>query len=230
MLKSMLTITFLILKQDFYQFSRISNKISENLIFFFLSIFIFAFSISNLAYEKFFIEQISIALIWFCLFFSVLFQTDSLFLEDFKDGTLQQYFLYEQNLFWVIFAKILSNWIIFCLPIILCFPILSLILDLSIILILKISFSALLVSLFFKLICAFCAAMTLSPEINKSVLLLIIFPLIIPVIVFANYTLIGQNFWQGIMLITALIMFLGPILMLIISEIIKISISNLSDN
>jgi len=45
-------------------------------------------------------------------------------------------------------------------------------------------------------------------------------------IVFANYTIMAGNFWSGMQMITALILFLAPILIFLISEILKISISN----
>jgi len=217
---------FLILKQDFLRLFRINNKISENLILFFLSVFIFSFSIANISYDEAIIERVSVALIWFCLFFAVLFNSGSMFMEDFKDSSLQQYLLYTENLFWLVLSKIISNWLIFCLPIILFMPLITLILDLSLGIIYKILLSSILVSLFFKLICAFCAAIALSPSINKSVLLLIIFPIVIPMIVFANYTIMAGNFWSGMQMITALILFLAPILIFLISEILKISISN----
>jgi len=214
---------FLIFKNQFLLNCRDSGYIINAIIFFFLSIVIFSLPIAYFE-NKEFLQIISISVIWFCLFFVILLNVDNIFQQDFKDGTLEQFIINGDNFFFIILSKIISSWMIFCLPIISIIPLACLLLYISSHIIFNIFIISILVSFLMKLLVVFGASILLLPSVGRSMLLLIVFPLIIPVIIFANSALMVGGFFTAVEFLLSIVCFMTPILTLAVVEIIKITI------
>jgi heme exporter protein B len=214
---------FLIFKNQFLLNYRDSSYITNAVIFFFLSIVIFSLPIASFE-NKESLEIISISFIWFCLLFAILLNVENIFQQDFKDGTLEQFIIHGDNLFFIILSKVISSWIIFCFPIISIIPLACLLLNISSHFIFNIIFVSILVSFLINLLTVFGASILLLPSASRSMLLLIIFPLVIPVIIFANSALLVSEFSFAIKFLFSIACFMTPILTLAVAEIIRITI------
>ena len=214
-----LAIIYRDLKLAFSSLGQFFNAI----IFFFVSISIFAISSANLPV----FDQLDyqICIIWFCLIFVNIIGISSFLKEDFVDGSLEQILVNNRNLELVIISKILANWLIFSLPLITFLPLAAIILKIDVILWQKLVLMAILVTLIINLIGCFCASLTLSCNKNESLITILILPLIIPVIIFANSAFTNVNGFSNAVIFLGLIFaFLAPLLIILTSLAVKIAI------
>jgi heme exporter protein B len=208
-----------LLKQEINlkKFSSLANP----MIFFFIAISIFAFSIQNLSGIN--LNQLNISLIWFCLTFSIMLGLGNIFKEDFEDGTLEQLFLSGEIFELIIAVKILANWLIYCLPIIIILPLFSFIFNLGNPVNLVII--SIIISLIISLIVSFCASLLLLNNSAQSLLTILVLPLTIPAIIFANSALSDyESFFAAFKFLLALLVFILPIMIYATSLVIKLNI------
>lgn len=201
------------------------GQIFNQLVFFFIAITIFAISFKNSALENQSNSQISV--IWFCLIFSVIIGISNFLKEDFLDGSLEQILINHPNLEIIILAKIIANWLIYSLPLIIFLPLAALILKIDLLSIQSLIALALIVTLLVNLISCFCASLTLSCNKNESLLTILILPLIIPVVIFANSAFINTDptkFFNSLFFLVLILIFLAPILIFLTSFAVKISV------
>lgn len=122
--------------------------------------------------------------IWIAAFFASLFSIQHFFVGDLQDGFLQEMLLAEIPLTLLIFVKWFTHWLMSIIPLIIVVVIFSQLYHLN--------FSSTLVCLttlilgtpILTLIETFCAALTLSLRQPGVILGILIFPLILPVILF----------------------------------------------
>ena len=203
------------------------GQILNNVIFFIIASSIFAIisAKTNILYHL--TGQISI--IWFCLLFSIIIGINNFLKDDYEDGTLEQILIKPNEFEIFIFAKFISNWLIYCLPLILFTPFIILILKINFDLWLQIMLVATITTLIINSIGCFCASLMLANNKNESLLSILILPLIIPVIIFANSAYIvknDNNFLDSIIFLSLIFSFLAPILVFASSFAIKIIVKN----
>ena len=157
---------FLIFKNQFLLNCRDNSHVVNAVIFFFLAIIIFSLPISRFE-NKESLQIIAISIIWFCLLFAILLNVENIFQKDFQDGTLEQFIIHSDNFFFIILSKIISNWVIFCLPIISTIPLACLLLDISSYIIFNIIIISILVSFLIKLLTVFGASILLLPSVGR---------------------------------------------------------------
>ena len=209
------------LKLAFSNISQIFNQI----VFFFITISIFAISLDGFAFESAAIYKICI--IWFCLIFSIIIGIGNFLKEDFLDGNLEQFLIGSNNFEIIILAKIIANWLIYCLPLIIFIPLSAIILKIDYITWQNLTLISIIITLIINLFGCFCAALCVSCDKNQSLLTILILPLIIPVIIFANSAFIdGENFSNSILFLGLILIFLAPILVFLTSLSIKIVVKN----
>lgn len=208
-------------------FSEINFKnirsFTNPLIFFCIAICIFTFCLQNISGLNF--NQLNISLIWFCLVFSIMLGLGNIFRQDFEDGTMEQLFLSGEIFELIIAIKILVNWLVYCLPIIITIPLLAFILKINQPVNLIIISS--LVSLIISLVVSFCASLLLANNSSQSLLTILVLPLTIPTIIFANaaFNVIDANqFASALKFLTALLVFILPILIFATAQVIKLNI------
>lgn len=217
-----LAIIFRDLKLAFNNISQIFNQI----VFFFIAISIFAISFNGFNFESSAIYKISV--IWFCLIFSIIISIGNFLKEDFLDGNLEQFLINSSNFEIIVLAKIIANWLIYCLPLIIFIPLAAIILKIDQISWQQLTLISAIVTLIINLIGCFCASLTLACDKNQSLLTILILPLIIPVIIFANSAFIigedAQNFSNSAIFLSLIFIFLAPILIFLSSLSLKILI------
>ncbi len=123
-------------------------------------------------------------IIWVMALLASLLSAESLFLADFRDGTLEQLVLSPQPLWLMVLAKILVHWLVTGLPLTLLSPLLGVMLSLP-----QAGYGPLLASLalgtaVLSLIGAIGAALTVAISRGGLLLSLIVMPLYMPVLIF----------------------------------------------
>lgn len=200
------------------QLKNIHNLIHA-LVFLLITTSIFAISINV---EN---SQTSIAIIWICLIFAILLANNSCFQKDFDDGTFEQLFLSGYVFELIIFAKIFANWLASCLSLIVILPIVALTLKVDSSLIFQLLTIAAIATLIINFMVAFGSSLTLSANATSLILTILILPLLIPIIIFAN-SAFNNDFLVAVKFLLALLVFLIPLLTLATTASVRININD----
>ena len=152
----------------------------------YLFIIIIFFNISISYAEKNIILELTPLMIWIaCLLICVL-NIESIFKDDYDDGSLEIFVIHNKNLEIDILAKIFSHWLLSNFPVVLIAPFLSLLLglgyDTSIVLFL----SLLIGTPTMSLLGSIAAALTISLKKNKILTSIVVLPLYIPILIFGT--------------------------------------------
>jgi len=152
----------------------------------YLFIIIIFFNISISYAEKNIILELTPLMIWIaCLLICVL-NIESIFKDDYDDGSLEIFVIHNENLEIDILAKIFSHWLLSNFPVVLIAPFLSLLLglgyDTSIVLFL----SLLIGTPTMSLLGSIAAALTISLKKNKILTSIVVLPLYIPILIFGT--------------------------------------------
>tara|TARA_B100002019_G_scaffold192666_1_gene166693 strand:- start:205 stop:906 length:702 start_codon:yes stop_codon:yes gene_type:complete len=195
---------FSLLIRDLTIYSRNKGNWINPLVFIFISITLFTIGIGPDV--KLEINH-SISIIWVVCVLSIMLCLNSLFVDDFEDGSLEQILLSPQPIYLAVLSKVFSFWTVSCLPAIVASPFLALIMNLNAFVI-----PYLIISLFFgTIILSFIGAIStsLTLSLNKGTVLssIISLPFFIPVIIFGTeFTIYASQDWS---IIPTLMMLLG---------------------
>ena len=201
-----------ILKKEFLIYSRKSSSFISPVVFFLISISLYPIGISN---DPDILKNLAPGLIWITVLLSTLISFQNIFSEDYEDGSIELLLSSRQNLSLIVLIKIFVNWIFSCLPIII----------LSVFSVFLLYFpqeglKPLIISLLIgtPTICLFGAlAGALSLGKNSITGPALMLPLSLPVLILGtqaiNYSLNGINFSSNILLLTAILVFLLPIIL-----------------
>ena len=162
-------------------YSKITDLFS-NILFFFLSIFVFIFAIGT---EEQLLQTIGVGIIWSLLLLSSTLSTRRIYEDDFKNGTLIIMHMGGLSYELIAFLKIISHFIFFQIPFLISIPIAGLFFNLNIneIIIIIITFG--IGSLILSCLGSISASMNLLNKTNFSIGSLIILLFSIPVIIFS---------------------------------------------
>ena len=154
------------------------------ILYLFIIIIFFNISISH-AGKNIILELIPL-MIWIaCLLICVL-NIESIFKDDYDDGSLEIFVIHNENLEIDILAKIFSHWLLSNFPVVLIAPFLSLLLgldyDTSIVLFLTLLIGTPTMSLLGSI----AAALTISLKKNKILTSIVVLPLYIPILIFGT--------------------------------------------
>ena len=136
--------------------------------------------------DKNILSNISPGLIWVSIVLTSLLSLNSLFHEDFYDGTLDLYRMGSLSFVEIAFIKSLSHWITNFLPLVMVTPLLSLMVGLPNNLLLYIILSILIGTPSLSFIGSMGSALTLSLRQHNLLLPLIVFPLFLPTLIFGS--------------------------------------------
>ena len=170
-------------KRDFTLLWRNKSDVSNALIFFVVAISFFPLGVSP---EARILGPIAVGLIWIVALLSVQLGLDSLFREDYDDGSLEQLSLSETPLSLIVLVRILVYWCCVGLPLSLLSPLLAVMLSMP-----SAGFSSLVLSiamgtLYLTAIGAVGAALTVSLKRGGMLLSLIVMPLYTPILIFGS--------------------------------------------
>ena len=201
-----------ILKKEFLIYSRKSSSFISPVVFFLISISLYPIGISN---DPEILKNLAPGLIWITVLLSTLISFQNIFSEDYEDGSIELFLASGKNLSLIVLIKIFVNWMFSCLPII----ILS-VLSVFLLYFPQEGLKPLILSLLIgtPTICLFGAlAGALSLGKNSITGPALMLPLSLPVLILGtqaiNYSLNGINFSSNILLLTAILVFLLPIIL-----------------
>ena len=173
---------FLFFKRDFNLFySNISDLLS-NILFFFLSIFVFIFAIGP---DDLLLKKIGVGIIWTLLLLSSTLSVRKFYEDDFNNGTLVVLHMGGLSYELITFLKILSHFIFVQVPFLFSIPIAGLLFNLPISEIILLIMCFIIGSLIFSCLGSISASMNLLNKTNFSIGSLIIILFSIPVIIFS---------------------------------------------
>ena len=181
-----------VIHREFMLAARNVSQVINPLFFFIITIVLFPLS---LPVDVGVLQTVAPGIVWMAALFAILLSIDRLFLQDVTDGIFEQWLLSPHSFSLLLLAKIICHWCINILPLIILTPLVALMLQLTMHQALILAGSLLLGTPILLLLTALAAAFTVS-EGNKGVLMaLIVFPLVIPVIIFGAGSLVyaGQS-------------------------------------
>ena len=201
-----------IFQKEILIYSRKSSSFISPVVFFLISISLYPIGISN---DPEILKNLAPGLIWITVLLSTLISFQNIFSEDYDDGSIELLLASGQNISLIVLIKIFVNWVFSCLPII----ILS-VLSVFLLYFPQEGLKPLIISLLIgtPTICLFGAlAGALSLGKNSITGPALMLPLSLPVLILGtqaiNYSLNGINFSSNILLLTAILVFLLPIIL-----------------
>jgi len=132
------------------------------------------------------LAQVGPGILWIAALLSVLLAMDSLFRQDFDDGSLEQLLLIPTPLPSLVLAKVLAHWLLTGLSLTLLSPLMAVLLNLPLSVVPVLMLTLLIGTLTLSLISAIAAALTVGLRRGGVLVTLISLPLHIPVLIFAT--------------------------------------------
>ncbi|MBE19395.1 MAG: heme exporter protein CcmB [Gammaproteobacteria bacterium] len=212
----------LVFKRDLFLSFKKKSSFLIPFIFFLIVISLFPLALGS---ENTLLSSISSGIIWVAALLASLLAIESIFNEDYRDGTLDQFMLSGEPLFILVFAKVFAHWLISGAPLLFASVISTFFLFLPEALFYPLLISLLLGTFLLSLLGALGAALA----IGKTAILssIIVIPLSIPVLIFGisiiNAVLNGQQFISFIYFLCAMLAAGIPGLCLATVEAIKIN-------
>lgn len=170
-----------VLRHDLLVVFRHRSDLSNPLIFLFLIASLFPLGVTP---KPEILRVIAPGIAWVAALLAALFSLDTLFREDFRDGTLEQLVLSPHPLSLLLVAKVFAHWLVSGLPLTLISPLLALLLGLKPHAILALLATLTLGTPLISLIGAIGSALTLGLRRSGILLTLIVMPLYVPVLIF----------------------------------------------
>jgi len=130
------------------------------------------------------LASIASGVIWVTALLAVMLSMESLFRNDYEDGSLEQLLLSPQPLYFQILIKLFSHWLVTGLPLVLLAPVLAYMLFLPTAAYMPLIIGLLLGTPTLNLVCAIGAALTVGLARSGLLLAVLVLPLCIPVLVF----------------------------------------------
>jgi|SRR5690554_913259 len=193
-----------IIRRDLLSLWRNRSDIANPLVFFLISITLLPLGVDP---SHKLLATIAPGMIWIMALLATLLSLDTLFRQDFDDGSLTQFILSPQPLYLTVLAKVIVHWLTTGLPLALIAPVLGVMLSLPVggywPLVLSLTIGTAIMSL----IGALGAALTVCLRSSALVLTLIIMPLYLPILIIGANTVssavAGFSASQGLALLGA---------------------------
>lgn len=133
-----------------------------------------------------FLRQLAPGLVWVATLLAALISMESIFRQDFEDGSIEQLFLSPHPLSLLIFGKVIAHWMITGVPMLVIVPVMALLLHVPGQAIPVLWGTILLGTPTLSLVGAIGAALTAGLRGGGILLGLLVLPLYIPVLIFAS--------------------------------------------
>jgi heme exporter protein B len=180
--RGLLFIFLLIFKRDLLLAFRHKMEFLNPLLFFILITLLFPLAITSDPKK---LMLMGPGIIWIALLFANMLSVENIFTEDFEDGTLEQMALHPESFSILIFAKLISYWLVIAIPLLFTSLLLSLFFYIPFHAVIILLVSLLLGSPVLTFTAAIGLALTLGLQRSKGLLLTImIFPLYLPILIF----------------------------------------------
>ena len=215
-----------IITKEFLLASRSGYEIFMPIVYF-LIIIIF-FNISTSYVEKVIMLELLPLMIWISCLLICILNLETIFKEDYDDGTLEMFLIKDDEIELGILIKILSHWLLSNLPIVIVAPLIAMVLGLDTTTTLTLFITLLIGTPTMSLIGSIAAALTISLRKNKILVSIIVLPLYIPILIFGTSAVNNSFFKMNYSVELTLMLFLFFIFLLITplacSKALKISL------
>lgn len=165
------------------------------LLFFLIVITLFPIATGS---EFHLINQLAPGIIWVAALLAILLSMNQLFSLEKEEGLLDLLCLSPYPLPFLVLCKMVSFWLVHCLPLIVISPLLGFLLNLTLNQDYALMISLLLGTPILTLIGAIGAALTISLRGSQLLLPILIMPLYVPVLIFGTGTLLAANTDQAL--------------------------------
>ena len=172
------------INKEFLIASRSGLEVLMPIMYLFIIMIFFNISISYA--EKNIITELLPLMVWVsCLLICVL-NLETIFKEDYDDGTLDTFIINNRHMEKDIIAKIISHWILSNLPIVIIAPLLTMFLGLDANTSFVLFITLIVGTPTMSLIGSIAAALTISLKKNKILVSIIVLPMYIPILIFGT--------------------------------------------
>mgnify|MGYP005634072727 CR=1 FL=1 len=217
---------FNIINKEFLLASRSGYEIFMPVVYLVIIMIFFNISISYVSNDI--ILELLPLMIWISCLLICILNIETIFKEDYDDGTLEMFLIKKEGIEIEILAKILSHWILSNLPIVFVAPLVAMILGLDLTTTLTLFVTLLIGTPTMSLIGAIAAALTISLKKNKILVSIIVLPLYVPILIFGtsavNNSFFNMNYDTELLLMTFLFFIFLIITPLACSKALKISL------
>ncbi|MDX1589335.1 MAG: heme exporter protein CcmB [Oleiphilaceae bacterium] len=194
------------LRRDLLVRVRNAQDLVNPLIFFVIVVSLFPLGVSP---QEAFLRTAGPGVIWVAALLAVLLSLDSLFRDDYEDGSLDQWLLIPQPLFVLVLVRVLCHWCLAVLPLIVLAPLLGLMMHMPPGQIGVLCLTLLLGTPVLSLVGSMGAALTVGLGGGGVLLSLLVLPLYVPVLLFATGAVMaaaeGASYSPQLMLLGALL-------------------------
>ena len=173
---------FAFLKRELKLFFRSFTDIFSNIMFFFLSIFIFVFALGT---DEQLLKTIGLGIIWSLLLLSSTLSLRKFYEEDFNNGVIVVMFMSGISYELIVFLKILTNFLFIQIPFLISIPIASIFFNLPINEVYILILTFFIGSLILSCLGSISASMNLLNKTNFSLGGIVVLLFSIPVIIFS---------------------------------------------
>ena len=215
--KSILTWLKIILRRDLLIAFRRSSTYITPLIFFLIVVTFFPLALGP---QESLLSSLAPGVIWIAALLASLLAVEAIFNEDFKDGTLDDFFISLEPSFILVFAKVLIHWLITGLPMLIASSIAAIVLYLPLDSYIPMLLSLILGTSFMSLLGALGAALSLGKSAILSAI--IVLPFSIPTLLMGTSVItsaISNQDYSGFLMIMGAMLAIGiPLLCLLTVE------------
>ena len=207
----------IILKRDLLIAFRKSSTYITPLVFFLIVVTFFPLALGP---QESLLSSLAPGVIWIAALLASLLAVDTIFSDDFRDGTLDEFFISLEPSFILVFAKVLIHWLITGLPILFASLIAAIVLYLPFDSFIPMLLSLILGTSFMSLLGALGAALSLGRSAILSAI--IVLPFSIPTLLMGtsviSSSLTNQDFLGFLMIMGAMLAIGIPLLCLLTVE------------
>ena len=179
MFKALLTI----IQRDLLVAFRRRAELMNPILFYVIVVTLFPLGVSP---DKNFLSQLAPGVVWVAALLAALISMESIFHQDFDDGSIEQLYLSQHPPMLLIFGKVVAHWLITGLPMLIVIPVMALLLFIPNQAIPTLFITILLGTPILSLIGAIGVALTAGLRGGGVLLGLLVLPLYIPVLIFAS--------------------------------------------
>lgn len=203
------------------------SQVVNGWLFFVMTFILFPLCLSP---DPLLIKMVSPVIFWVAILFVCLLSVERIFASDFDNGILEQWLLLPYSFTLITLVKLISHWLVSVLPLIVIMPLFALLIGLNWHQSLVLMITMLLATPVILMLCALASAFTLQCG-NRGVLMaLLVFPAIIPVIIFGAgclHAAIEGQAVNGLLALLAAILLLAIVsLPFAVSAALRISLDN----
>ena len=212
--------------KEFLIASRSGLEILMPIMYLFIIMIFFNISISYV--QRDIVLELLPLMIWIsCLLICVL-NLETIFKDDYEDGTLDMFVVNDKYLELDIIAKVLSHWILSNLPVVIIAPLLCVILGLDTGTSYVLFITLLVGTPTMSLVGSIAAALTISLKKNKILISIIVLPMYIPILIFGtsavNNSFFNINYQSEIIMMAMIFLIFLIVAPIACSRAIKISL------